>query len=73
MRTPQKEIQVEEEEEIVFVEMEEVEKCSKELLKMTDEMEIGLYQLMWKEDMIQDRNLECPLLLHLQDLLTGVV
>ena len=66
MRTPQKEIQVEEEEEIFFVEMEEVEKHSREPLKMTDEMEIGQYQPMWKEGMIQDRNLECPLLLSFE-------
>ena len=40
MRIPQKEIQVEDEEELVMG-MEEVEKCSRELLKMRDRMEIG--------------------------------
>ena len=40
MRIPQREIQVEDEEELVM-EMEEVEKHSRELLKMTDKMEIG--------------------------------
>ena len=73
MRTPQKEIQVEDEEGILVVEMEEIEKRSQELLKMTDKMEIGQYQAMWREGMIQDKNLKCPLLLHLQDLLIGVV
>ena len=72
MRTQQKEIQVEDEVELV-VEMEEVGKHSIEPLKMTDKMEIGQYQPMWREGMIQDRNLECPLLLYLQDFLTGVV
>ena len=65
MRIPQKELQVEDEEEILVVEMEEIEKHSQELLRMTDEMEIGLYQLMWMGDMKQDRNLKSPLLLHL--------
>ena len=72
MRIPQKEIQVEDEEELV-VEMEEVGKHSREPLKMTDKMEIGQYQPMWREGMIQDRNLKCPLLLYLQNFLTGVV
>ena len=73
MRIPQKELQVEDEEEILVMEMEEIEKHSQELLRMTDKMEIGLYQLMWMGDMKQDRNLESPLLLCLQDLLIGVV
>ena len=72
MRIPQKEIPVEDEEELV-VEMEEVGKRSREPLKMTDKMEIGQYQPMWREGMMQDRNLKCPLLLYLQDFLTGVV
>ena len=65
MRIPQKELQVEDEEEILVMEMEEIEKHSQELLRMTDEMEIGLYQLMWMGDMKQDRNLESSLLLCL--------
>ena len=69
MKIPQKEIQVEDEEELVM-EMEEIGKHSKEPLKMTDKMEIGQYQPMWREGMIQDRNLECPLLLYLRDFVT---
>ena len=41
MRTTQKEIQVEDEEELVFMEMEEIGKRSRELLKLIDKMEIG--------------------------------
>ena len=41
MRTSQKEIQVEDKEELVFVEMEEIGKHSRELLKLIDKMEIG--------------------------------
>ena len=41
MKTPQKEIQVEDEEELVFMEMEEIGKCPRELLKILDKMEIG--------------------------------
>ena len=65
MRIPQKELQVEDEEEILVMEMEEIGKHSQELLRMTDKMEIGLYQLMWMGDMKQDRNLESPLFLCL--------
>ena len=72
MRILQKEIQVEDKEELVM-EMEEVGKHSREPLKMTDKMEIGQYQPMWREGMTQDRNLKCPLLLYLGDFLTGVV
>ena len=77
MRKPQKENLVEDGEEVAFMEMEEVEKCAKEHLKMTkeiDKLKIGLYQPIWKEGMIQDRKSRGYPLLHcLQDLLIGVV
>ena len=41
MKTSQEEIQVEDEGELVFTEMEEVGKRSRELLKIIDKMEMG--------------------------------
>ena len=41
MRIPQKEIPVEDEEELIFMEMKEIGKHSRELLKIIDKMEIG--------------------------------
>ena len=41
MKTSQKEIQVEDEEELVFVEMEEVKMCYRELLNIIDKTGIG--------------------------------
>ena len=41
MKTSQKEIQVEDEEELVFMEMEEDKNRSRELLKIIDKMGIG--------------------------------
>ena len=41
MKTSQKEIQVEDEAELVFMEMEEVRKHSRELWKIINKMEIG--------------------------------
>ena len=45
VRLPSREIQMEDEEELVM-EMEEVGKCSREQLKITDQREIGQYQPM---------------------------
>ena len=79
MRNPQKENLGEDWEEVSFVGMEEVEKCIKQHLKMTkeiDKMRTGLYQQIWKEGMIQDKSPKrYPLLHDLQkeDLLIGVV
>ena len=41
MKTSQKEIQVEDKEELVFVEMEEVKMCYREPLNIIDKTEIG--------------------------------
>ena len=59
MRILLKEFQVEDEEELVM-EMEEVGKHSREPLKMTDKMELGQYQLMWREGMIRTGILGAP-------------
>ena len=79
MRESQKENPVEDWKEVSFMGIEEVEKCIKQHLKMTkeiDKMRTGLYQQIWKEGMMQDKSPEdYPLLHHLQkeDLLIGVV
>ena len=41
MKTSPKEIQVEDEEDLVFVEMEEVKTCSREPIQIIDKTEIG--------------------------------
>ena len=41
MKILQKEIQVEDKEELVFMEMEEVKTCYRELLNIIDKTEIG--------------------------------
>ena len=41
MRTSQKEILVEDEEELIFMEMEEIGKHSRDLSKILDKIEIG--------------------------------
>ena len=62
----QKENLVEDGEEVFFVEMEEVEKCIEQHLKMTRgicKMRIGLCQQIWKKGVIQGKNpKEYPLL-----------
>ena len=43
-----KEIQVEDEEELVFVVMVEVKTCHREIWSIIDKIECGYHQLMWR-------------------------
>ena len=66
-----KEIQVEDEEELVFMVMVEVKTCHREIWSIIDEIEIGYHQLMWREEVISDWR--CPLNLSQPDFQIGVV